>query len=282
MAWDTGRFDDISPPPPTQGHMISFSLLELFGVDTSSSFLVPFERPGLALQALACSLLYVSFWLFVRYRKRIAIRFRWPTFLACLAVGLVPYLANEVAVADAYRQLGQLQILTQSITVNRAHDVICSFDQAKLTPDNLDHARQTLAEKSLRWRKVHTADVISADQWAVQTDQCSFMPLPDTHHVSESIYAAGRAASWLQVGVYIAAAYGLWVLLTFSAASLAVGGTENKSAGEVDSNGINASKAESIAMAIVGTLLGFIYALPFVWLLIYPKPSGRRSSLRRP
>ena len=105
--------------------MITPSLLELFGVDTSSSFLMLFERPGLALGALACSLLYVAFWLFVRYRKRVAIRFRWPTFLGCLAIGLVPYLANEVAVADAYRQLGQFQILTQSMTVGRAYDVVC-------------------------------------------------------------------------------------------------------------------------------------------------------------
>ncbi|MBA9860155.1 hypothetical protein [Ralstonia insidiosa] len=255
--------------------MITPSLLELFGVDTSSSFLMLFERPGLALGALACSLLYVAFWLFVRYRKRVAIRFRWPTFLGCLAIGLVPYLANEVAVADAYRQLGQIQILTQSMTVGRAYDVVCSFDRAKLAPDSLDRARLTLADKSLRWRKAQTADVISSDQWAAQPDQCTFMPIPDTHRESQNLYAAGRATIWLQVAIYVAAAYGLWVLLTFSAASLAFGQIAGNTGGATSSSDIFVSKAEAITMAVVGTLLGWLYVLPFARLLARAKPSNR-------
>lgn len=262
--------------------MISLSILGLFGVDTSDSFLVPFERPELALQGLTVSLLYVGFWLFVRYRKRIVIQFRWSTFLGCLAIGLIPYLANAIGVADAYRQLGQLQILTQSMAVNRAHDVVCNFDKAKLAPESLDHAVKTLGDESLRWRNGQTAEVISADEWAVQADQCSYTPLPDTHRAAENIYAAGRAAIWLQVGAYIAAAYGLWILLNFSAASLVGGGGASSSAGGMGADDIVVSKAEAISMGIVGTLFGLIYVLPFMRLLINAKPSGRRSTPFRP
>lgn len=255
--------------------MISFSLLELFGVDTSNSFLIPFEIPGLALAALTCSLLYVGFWLFVRYRKRVAIQFRWPTFLGCLAVGLIPYLANEATVASAYRQLGQLEILTRTMTLDRAHDVVCSFDQAKLAPGSLDGARLTLADKSLRWRKAQAAQVISSEEWAAQSDQCSYLPIPDTHQATKNLHAAGRAHVWLLVAISVFAAYGLWVLLTFSAASLGAGRGDDVSPDTATSNGTVVSKAEAIAMAIVGALLGGFFVLPFAHLLIRAKPTNR-------
>lgn len=255
--------------------MTSLSLIELFGVDTSNSFLTPLESPSLALVALTCSLLYVAFWLFVRYRKRVATRFRWSTFIGCLAIGLIPYLATEASVAAAYRQLGQMEILTRGMVVDRAHDVVCSFDQTKLAPEVLDRARLALADKTLRWRKVQTGDVISSERWAAETDQCSYVPIPDTNRAAKNLYTAGRATLWLNVAIYVAAAYGLWILLTFSASSLGFSRGGGDSTGVAHSKGFVVSKAEVKAMTLVGALLGGLYALPFVLLLIGAKPSNR-------
>ena len=88
--------------------------------------------------------------------------------------------------------------------------------------------------------------------------------------------------TWLQVGVYVAAAYGLWVLLTFSAASLVDSGDASNSAGEVGIDDIVVKKAEALSMAMVGTLLGLFYVLPFIRLLVNAKSSVRRSTHFRP
>ncbi|MGY6251856.1 hypothetical protein ACXIVK_00230 [Paraburkholderia caledonica] len=114
---------------------------------------------------------YPLLYWFLRRVKKVPLRFNVTVFVAFIAAGLLPM---EFSGFEANRSAVQLDTTTMVFSMaHRIRDMtlVCDADPSKVSPQEIEAARQSLAASTVKWFNVRDPREITSAQWLKLDDK---------------------------------------------------------------------------------------------------------------
>lgn len=150
---------------------------------------------------------------FLRRVKRVPLRFNAVVFLAVLATGLLPVEIHNYEASRMTLQGAAMHMVVSS--QNRFHDtmMLCAVDPEKVRPEQIEAARERLADSGVTWLKPNELTEITTAQWLKLDDKCDgWVP---TQKADQMQPAVETARWWViaAIGTAVVGAIALYMLV---------------------------------------------------------------------
>lgn len=171
-----------------------FDFLHLLGVDTAGFELGDHAGAISFVKLLGVVLgivFYPALWAFLRYSKKVRVKFNVALLATTISVAMLPMLAINFFAANYLVQYGMMDTITSAEFSKLNFALVCLSDPAKVPPAAVADAKKYLSSSEVVWRSPKPGSpLITGAHWATVDNPCSYQVSPHWHTSPKAIQSA--------------------------------------------------------------------------------------------